>query len=328
MYIYIYKYLRLKEQFFRIACDPSVPSVGTRGAVVRCLDWCDPLPVPRLEPIHLLGIGGLEWSCADLSNNCVSNLRFPLVSVFVALERLLFSLDITLCLIIHVPAGIAALVGQEIEGIQMSWNQNWNEIETIQEKQARSRQARQGGSKVPFYGHAAVLLIILHCLRKRRLYFKLWHQKIRILHHGWTGCCRTRTRRICVWNSARSTLFGNVNKKLAKAKTALQEPRWKGYCQRELGLKRRRRNCSKRNANSSNRYNMQHRLDEIMRRYSEHLPGKDAAGRPTEPRERYRRMVEIKQKATRVMPECLCPVTCWRSWVWRAYSSRVKPSWQ
>jgi len=68
----------------------------------------------------------------------------------VALERLLFSLDITLCLIIHVPAGIAALVGQEIEGIQMSWNQNWNEIETIQEKQARSRQARQGGSKVPF----------------------------------------------------------------------------------------------------------------------------------------------------------------------------------
>ena len=58
---------------------------------------------------------------------------------------------------------------------------------------------------------------------------------------------------------------------LAKAKTALQEPRWKGYpcerdgpprchvhhrvgyCQRELGLKRRRRNCSKRNANSINR---------------------------------------------------------------------------
>ena len=95
MCIYIYKYLRLKEQFFRIACGPSVRSVGTRGAVVRCLDWCDPLPVPRLEPIHLLGIGGLERSCADLSNDCVSNLRFPLVSVFVALERLLFSLDIT-----------------------------------------------------------------------------------------------------------------------------------------------------------------------------------------------------------------------------------------
>ena len=55
---------------------------------------------------------------------------------------------------------------------------------------------------------------------------------------------------------------------------------------------------------------VQHRLDEIMRRYSEHLPGKDAAGRPTEFRERYRHMVEIKQKATRVMPECLCPVTC------------------
>jgi len=117
---------------------------------VRCLDWCDSLPVPRLEPIHLLGIGGLERSCADLSNDCVSNLHFPLVSVFVALERLLFSLDITLYLIIHVPAGIAALVGQEIEGKQMSWNQNWNEIETIQEKQPWSRQARQGGSKVPF----------------------------------------------------------------------------------------------------------------------------------------------------------------------------------
>lgn len=30
-------------------------------------------------------------------------------------------------------------------------------------------------------------------------------------------------------------------------------------------------------------HNKQHRLDEIMRHYSEHPPGKDAAGRPAEP---------------------------------------------
>ena len=218
--MYLYRYLRLQEQLFRIGCDPSVPSVGTRGAVA-----CTQL--------------GLVWSSTSATTRAHSppwhrRLRAKLRR-FVKRLRQQPTLSPRQCLrgarAVTFLSGHHSLPNYSRTGWDCSpgWSRDrrhtdvmeskleWNWDDPREATVVKTSPPRRLQSSLPTamqrFLPRARHHPLAHCLRKWRLYFKLWHQKMRILHHGWTGCCRTRTRKICVWNSARSTLFGNVNKK-------------------------------------------------------------------------------------------------------------------
>ena len=155
IYIYKYKYLRLKEQLFRIACDPSAPSVGTRGAVACTLlglVWSSTSATTRAHspPWHRRRRAKLRRFVKRLRQD----LHFPLVSVFVALERLLFSLDITLCLIIHVPPWLVKRSkAYRCHGIKSKLE--WNRDDPREATVVKTSPPRRLQSS-PSYRHAAV----------------------------------------------------------------------------------------------------------------------------------------------------------------------------